>query len=234
MNCPSCSGLMTSMTLEGHVGTTVAIDACESCALFWFDRYESLQLAPGSTLKLFRLIGERTATTQAAIATFLHCPRCTLRLIPTHDRQRSTPFEYWRCDREDGRLITFFNFLREKDFIRPLSPSQIEELRQNIDIVKCSNCGAPVDLVRTSACAHCGSPLSMLDMKQAEHLIEQLKHAAVPKPIDPDLPLKLQQARREVEQAFSAPGHDWMHRASTAGLVEAGLGVVLGWLKDES
>src|SRR5262249_35012289 len=153
--------------------------------------------------------------------TFLRCPRCTLRLIPTHDRQRATPFEYWRCDREDGRLITFFNFLREKDFIRPLSPSQLEELRQNIDIVKCSNCGAPVDLVRTSACAHCGSPLSMLDMKQAEHLIQQLKDAAAPKPIDSDLPLKLLQARHEVEQAFSAPGHDWMHRASSAGLVEA-------------
>jgi hypothetical protein len=225
---------MMALSLEGHSGTTVAIDACPACALFWFDRYESLQLAPGSTLKLFRMISERPAAEQTPIATFLHCPRCTMRLIPTHDRQRATAFEYWRCDREDGRLITFFNFLREKDFIRPLSPDQLAELRENIDIVKCSNCGAPVDLVRTSACAHCGSPLSMLDMKQAERLIEQLKQAAEPKLIDASLPQQLAQARHEVEQAFSAPGHDWMHRASTTGLVEAGLGVVLGWLKGES
>jgi len=30
------------------------------------------------------------------------------------------------------------DFLREKDFIHPLSPQQINELRKNIQIVKCS------------------------------------------------------------------------------------------------
>ena len=81
-------------------------------------------------------------------------------------------------------------------------------------------------------CAHCGSALSMLDLKQAERLLRELQQAANAGPVDPELPLKLKAARREVEDAFSAPTHDWLHRASTAGIVEAGLGVVLGWLKD--
>src|SRR4051794_33479517 len=137
MICPNCAAPMTAMTLDAHLGTTVTIDLCEPCQLFWFDRYETLKLTTASILKLFTLIGQRTLRGGApmrgvglqprlddgpkAMSKLLQCPCCGRALVPTHDRQRTTPFEYWRCDAEHGRLMTFFNFLREKDFVRPLS-----------------------------------------------------------------------------------------------------------------
>lgn len=232
MKCPSCAEVMAGLTLDGHSGTTVAIDVCTGCQAFWFDPRESLQLTPGSTLKLFTLIGEQSARRKAAPAAVLRCPRCASRLLTTHDRQRSTPFRYWRCDHGHGRFITFFEFLREKDFIRPLTPGQIAELRQTIQTLNCSNCGAAIDLAAGGACAHCGSPVSMLDMKQAEQLVSQLRKASEPRPIDPALPLELARARRDVEASFASAGsgREWWREASGSGLVEAGLSAVARWL----
>jgi hypothetical protein len=227
--CPSCGAAMTGMPLAGRLGAHITIDACTECQVFWFDTHENLQLAPGSTLKLFKLIGDHSAR-KPPLSPVLKCPRCRVHLLNTHDRQRNTPFEYWRCKLEHGRLETFFNFLREKDFIRPLSPQQIEELRQNVQTVNCSNCGAPVDLAVRSACTHCGSALSMLDMKQAERLIAELRSADTPRPVDPDLPLKLARVRNDVDGLFPRPGTAWWVDVSSAGLVEAGLNVVMEWL----
>jgi DNA-directed RNA polymerase subunit RPC12/RpoP len=225
---------MTALTLEGHSGATVTVDLCEACQAFWFDAYESLQLSPGSTLKLFTRIGELSKATKPAISPVLRCPRCQSHLLPTHDRQRDTPFDYWRCDHGHGRFITSFNFLREKNFIKPLSAPELEELRRNVQTVTCSNCGGPVDVTQGSTCPHCGSPLSIVDMKQAQTLVSQLRDAASPKPIDPLLPLNLARARREVEEAFAAFDHQndtWWRDASSTGLVEAGFAALARWIK---
>jgi DNA-directed RNA polymerase subunit RPC12/RpoP len=224
---------MTAMTLDSHSGASITIDLCEVCQAFWFDGYESLQLSPGSTLKVFTRIGDLSKGAKPTLSPVLHCPRCRGRLLTTHDRQRDTPFEYWRCDNGHGRFITSFNFLREKNFIRPLSAAQLEELRRNVQTVNCSNCGAPVDVTRGSVCPHCGSPLSMVDMKQAQTLVAQLREAATPKPIDPMLPINLARARQEVEEAFAEyeRGDRWWRDASSSGLVEAGFAAISRWLK---
>lgn len=224
---------MTVQTLEGHLGRNVEIDSCPACQAFWFDRTENLQLSPASTLKLFALIGETSLQRRAPIPRLLRCPRCRSRLLDIHDMQRNAAFTYWRCPHEHGRFTTFFEFLREKNFIRPLSALQIEELRRNVQTLNCSNCGGPIDLARGSSCAHCGSPLSMLDMKQAEEVVAQLRRASEPRSIDPALPLELARARREVEAAFagSATAPDWWSDASTLGLVEAGLTAVARLLR---
>jgi hypothetical protein len=219
---------MESIQLEGHTGTPLVIDSCRTCQGFWFDPHESLKLAPAATLRLFTLIGE-TPKGRTQLATVLRCPRCRAQLALTHDLQRNTPFRYWKCPSQHGRFITFFEFLREKDFIRPLSARQLEELRRNVQSVNCSNCGGPVDLARTSACDHCGTPLSILDLEQAGQIVEQLKRAAEPRPIDPALPLELMRARREVEALF-ADDADWLKNAASTGLVEAGFGAVMAWL----
>jgi len=233
MNCPSCGAGMETESLEGHQGTPIAIDLCRPCQMFWFDTHESLQLSPGAVLKLFRLIGEHALAARPLAAGRPACPRCGLRLLLTHDQQRSTKFQYLRCDRGHGRLITFVDFLREKDFIKPLSAQQIEELRQHVQTVNCSNCGAPIDLAKRSSCAHCGSPLSMLDMKQAGALVAALRESEQPRPIDPALPLYLERARRDVDAAFAAferrPG--WFDDVSEGGLVAAGLSSLARWLK---
>lgn len=221
------------MTLEGHQGKSVVIDRCTPCQAFWFDKWESLQLSPGSTLSLLQLIGEEKPGGPAAFAQEMRCPRCAVPLRPTQDMQRNTRFQYFRCNNEHGRFIRFFEFLREKDFIRALSPQQIAELRKHIRSVNCSNCGGPVDLDAGAACGHCGSPLSMLDMEQPQRLIAQLKEAAAPKPIDPALPFELLKAKRDVNLLFGDVQSDpmWWTDLSSSNLVQACLGSVSRWLK---
>jgi DNA-directed RNA polymerase subunit RPC12/RpoP len=133
------------MNLDSRLGRPIAVDACTICGMFWFDDLESPQLSPGSILKLFQLIGDGAASPRPARPTALRCPRCGGHLLVTHDAQRQTAFEYWRCDAGHGRLISFYNFLREKNFIRPLSPAQLRELRDNLQTVRCSSCGAPLE-----------------------------------------------------------------------------------------
>src|SRR5262245_49822228 len=90
MDCPNCRAAMTSLTLDGHLSTPVSIDVCLPCQAIWFDGYESLQLSPASVLKLFRLIGEQPHGTAVKLSDMARCPRCELRLMPTHDMQRAT------------------------------------------------------------------------------------------------------------------------------------------------
>src|SRR5262249_38286884 len=151
------------------------------------------------TLKLMKFIGEHSGTGRAGSAETLQCPRCADHLAFTHDLQGNTRFTYWRCE-EHGRFIGFLDFLREKSFIRALSQEDIAKLRENIQILNCSHCGGPIDLVKSSACEHCHSPISMLDMRQPQQLLSQLKNAAVPKAIDPMLPLEMARAKRETER----------------------------------
>ena len=230
---------MQERTFDGHAGRPVAIDVCLPCQSFWFDAHESVQLSPGGTLALFRLIGEHGGRRPFSNADVAKCPHCKARLRLTQDMQRATRFSYLKCPNGHGRLTTFFDFLREKDFIRPLTPQQIEELRRNVQSVNCANCGAPVDVTVGAACAHCGSPLSMLDLKQAERLVEQLQKAEdrAHQPVDPTLPIELERVRRQTERVFAGFRNDevWTSVASSAGadlnLVTAGLSLVARWLK---
>ena len=222
---------MTTLTLDGHSGAHVTIDLCAGCQVFWFDQFESLQLSPGATLQLMKVIGEHPAG-KTALANVLRCPRCADRLLLTHDIQRNMRFIYWRCGNEHGKLIVFFEFLKEKNFIHPLSPKQIQELRQNIQILNCSNCGAPINLESDSACPFCHSPITMLDMQQPQLLLAQLKEAAGPRPVDPALPMKLALTEPQMEASLSPNenDHEWWSDARSSGLVQAGLNTVGRWL----
>ena len=236
MNCPRCAAPMQTHLLDGHLGREVQIDVCAACQSAWFDTRENLQLTPGATLSMFRLIGERGGRPSPHEHDLAKCPRCQAKLRRTHDMQRATRFEYFRCPNDHGRFITFFNFLKEKDFIKPLTPAQIVELRSSVDTVNCSNCGAPVDLAKGSVCSHCGAALSMLDLQHAERLVTQLKNAdRTDKPVDPALPLALARARREADEAFRGSGHEWWDDdRRSLGLVGAGLSQLFRLLKPDS
>jgi uncharacterized protein YbaR (Trm112 family) len=225
---------MEAQTLTGHNGRSVAIDVCFPCQSLWFDTHESLALTPASTLLLFRVIGEHTGRPNPTAADLVRCPRCKGRLRITTDMQRQTRFQYLRCPNNHGRLTTFLEFLKEKQFIRALNSQQVAELRANVQVINCSNCGAPVDLGKASACGHCGSPLSMLDLKQAQTLVEQLQKAdRSGQPIDPALPLNLERARRETEANFAGLVRDtsFLEDISATDLVSAGLQAFARWLK---
>ena len=75
----------------------------------------------------------------------------------------------------------------------------------------------------------------MLDMKQPQRMLEQLKQAAAPKPIDPALPMKLASAKLELETSLA--DHDrspeWWSDAASYGLVQAGLNAVTRWLSEK-
>jgi hypothetical protein len=225
---------MTERLLHGHLGTTVTIDICLPCQAFWFDGRESLQLSPGSTLQLFETIGEQATAPRHPVSPGARCPRCGGALELVSDLQRNTRFQYRRCPGRHGRFITFFDFLREKNFVKPLSGAQIAELRQHVRAVNCSNCGASVDLAEGTACRHCGSPLSMIDMRQAEALLTQLRQATrAPGQVDPTLSLRLEQARRQTNASFAAieQSPSWFNDVSSIGLVGAGLSAISRWMK---
>jgi endogenous inhibitor of DNA gyrase (YacG/DUF329 family) len=235
MKCPGCGTEMTAMTLDRRLGGQVTIDVCTGCQGFWFDHFESLQLSAGSTLKLMKFIGEHPSQVKRSLPDTMRCPRCATTLRLAHDMQGNTPFTYWRCASDDGHFIAFLEFLKEKNFIHRLSPEQIKELRQNVQFVNCSSCGASINLESNSACPYCHAPISMLDMKQPQRMLDQLKHAAEPRPFDPALPMKLASAKLELETSLA--DHDrspeWWSDAASSGLVQAGLSAVARWLSDK-
>ena len=148
MNCANCVTPMTTMTLDAHLSVPIQIELCTSCQAFWFDKYESLKLSAGSILQLMKLIGENSGVRPSMVSGALKCPRCSETLRLTNDMQRTTRFSYWRCGNEHGKFIRFFDFLKEKNFVRPMPPEDFEQLKKNVQMVNCSNCGGPIELAR--------------------------------------------------------------------------------------
>jgi hypothetical protein len=72
----------------------------------------------------------------------------------------------------------------------------------------------------------------MLDIKQAETLVAQLRRADEPRPLDPTLPLQLERARREVDAAFGGrPGHNiWLSQVPSSSVFGATLSVLARFL----
>jgi uncharacterized protein YbaR (Trm112 family) len=240
MNCPGCSQAMASESLERYYTGPVTIEICHACAVLWFDRLENLVLAPAAVLRLFVIMNDNRPAQRNPLGDNLACPRCHAKLALTHDMQRNTRFQYWRCPAEHGHLITFFDFLREKNFVRPLSPAEIAELKKNVRTVTCSSCGAPVDLNAGAACPYCRAPLSMLDAKQVDTVVAVLKEEEAKRqagehgPIDPDLALRLIKDRIEVGHTMdrpSTPSFTLDLSAVSGGLVEAGLAALVSLLK---
>jgi hypothetical protein len=232
VNCPNCSVQMTTMTLDAHLSTPIAIDLCTACQSFWFDKYESLKLSPASVLQLMKLIGEHAEAGSPIVPGTLQCPRCSTHLLPTNDIQRATRFSYWRCSNDHGKFIRFLDFLKEKNFICPMPASQIEELKKSIRTINCSNCGASIDLAASSSCTHCGSAISILDTKRAQQTLAQLRQAAEPRRMDPALPLELERVKRDVERSFGPieSGRDPWGDGSSSDLVQEVFDTVARWL----
>jgi hypothetical protein len=145
---------------------------------------------------------------------------------------RNVRFVYWQCPNQHGHFIGFFEFLKEKNFIHPLSPAEIQHLRESVQTVNCSSCGAAIDLRATSACPFCHSPIAILDLKQQQQMLAQLKEAAAAQPVDPMLPLKLATAKAQTSALFDVHDAEWWEDARSGDLVQAGLNAVARWLAD--
>jgi hypothetical protein len=201
VDCPACKTAMDAPSFERPYGQRVTIDVCRRCQCLWFDDQEFLQLTAGATLELVASVADDRAVTRGPWSSAVRCPRCHLRLAETHDIQRSTRFTYHRCPAGHGRLLTYYQFLRAKNFVRPLSEEEVRELRAHIQQINCANCGAPVNVERNAVCGFCRTPLAIIDPDQVKKTLGELKAAAEEKKsVDPALPVTLALERLRIER----------------------------------
>ena len=170
---------MLTRSFERKITGEVELDLCFTCQGIWFDEYESLQLAPASVIMLFKLIHEHRDEQSLPLASVLRCPRCEDRLIESQDRVKSGLFVYLRCLQQHGRFITFAQFMIEKGFVRQLTGAEIDQLKLRIGVVRCTGCGAPVDIRKDSACTHCRSPIAILDPQAVEAALAGYQQVAM-------------------------------------------------------
>jgi len=218
--CPGCGASMGSLVLERTPHGEVVVDLCMRCHALWFDAFESVRLTPAATLALFeavRAAAEPVRTEQTSLA----CPRCRAALVETRDLRHTTRFVYWRCPRAHGRFTPFVQFLREKDLLRPLAPREIERLKVHVRSIRCTGCGAPVDLSRDARCPYCAGPIEAFDVGAAAATVRALEERTTsPARIDVDA----------LADALLGAGAPRRRAGSPLDLVETGLQVLATWL----
>ena len=111
------------------------------------------------------------------VANRLNCPRCSDALVLSYDLSKSGRFSYFRCAKGDGRFTPFFQFLREKQFVRSLTPAELQRVRSQVRQISCSQCGAPIDLEHASECKFCHAPVSFLDPSAVEKAVQMWSEA---------------------------------------------------------
>jgi ribosomal protein S27AE len=168
---------MDGVKIAGLYGPDVEVDLCFACSVIWFDKRESIHLSAGGTLRLFRVLHEHHEDPRNALGSRLGCPRCSDVLSLTHDIGKGGRFSYYACPDRHGRLTPFSEFLKEKQFVRILNPLEQQRLLADVKQVRCSSCGAPVDLANGFQCGHCGAPITVLDPDAVEKTLRELETA---------------------------------------------------------
>jgi hypothetical protein len=205
IDCPNCHSPMTPQTAQvfGAIPHPVEVDSCQHCNLFWFDRSENAALTPDAVLGLFQLVGQAGAPDRS-LSSAPACPRCRHSLAFTHDLQRNVRFTYWRCANGDGQLITFGQFLAEKNLIRPPSAGELAKLKATVRQVSCSQCGAPINLQTDSACTHCGAAVMLIDPDGIAKALHELKSGADERPSNEQAAAKVVLSDAQINALFDA------------------------------
>lgn len=159
---------MRGQDLEHIYHGLVHVEVCFVCSGIWFDHLASAQLAPAGVIELFKEIHAHQDVPRRPFAPQLSCPHCHDALVLTHDLGKAGRFSYHRCLRGDGRFTPFFQFLREKQFVRNLTVPELQRVRAQVRQISCSECGAPIDLEHSSECQYCHAPVSFLDPEAVE------------------------------------------------------------------
>lgn len=169
---------MESLTIQGRDSAEMTLDVCFTCQGIWFDRHESQQMPASGVLELFRLIHNRSKALSRPWSRELHCPRCATDLTTTLDLCKNGKFSYFHCPNQHGRFTAFAAFLIEKGFVRQLTAQEIRTLPVDVTSVKCSSCGAPIDIRKESVCAFCHMPVVVLDHQAVEKALNALQASA--------------------------------------------------------
>ena len=237
---------MEAVALSSHIGTGVTIDICWPCHLIWFDHLESTSLSPASVIELFKRIHEAREAERNQVSLNMRCPTCDGGLKLTNDLGKNGRFSYYRCDAGDGRATSFTQFLREKNFIRSLSTSEIKTLSVQVKQIRCSSCGGSIDLERDMACSHCGAAIAVLDRDAVDKALAALAAKEASWPVAASLPPRaedaaiealLQRARVPSPRGQAAGiSNDWLADAASWGqsadLISSGISVLVESLFD--
>ena len=168
---------MQTQDFERVASGTVRVALCFPCAGIWFDHMASVELAPAAVIELFKEIQSHRDDARQPVANRLNCPRCGDALVSTSDLSKAGRFSYSRCTRGDGRFTPFFQFLREKQFVRSLTPAELQRVRSQVRQICCSQCGAPIDLEHSTECRYCHAPVSFLDPGAVEKALQMWSEA---------------------------------------------------------
>ena len=210
--CPSCRQTMLAKKFPRNTQGEVELDFCFACQGIWFDEYESVQIAPGGVIDLFKLLHEHRDEPRQPLAEPLACPRCNEKLLHGLDvAKHGGQFNYHRCLQKHGRFITFAQFMTEKGFVRQLNPVEINELAARVGTINCSGCGAPVDIRKDHACGHCRAPIAILDPQAVEQALARYQAAEVKRTAPPDVDMmadailmrEKEKSRRQREKRIS-------------------------------
>lgn len=174
LTCPSCRSAMQTFRSPRKTDGELTIDLCFACQAVWFDEFESLQMAPSGVLDLFRQINDHRDDPRQPWGDALDCPRCERRLSQSFDLCKNGRFTYHRCSQEHGRFTAFSAFLMEKGFVRQMKGEEIAEMAKKVQTIRCSGCGAPVDIRREAVCGHCRSPIVILDPQAVDKALAGL------------------------------------------------------------
>ena len=203
--CPGCSRAMTSIMLPRDPLAPLPVDTCDTCQAVWLDATESVQMTPGAVLSMFRVIAASKPAERHSYPALLPCPRCTTPLSLTQDIQHTTRFTYYRCRYDHGRFTPYVQFLREKNFIRPIDNAEIERLRAVVTTVRCVSCGGPVPLERNAVCPYCGAPIMLLDPNAVERAVDRLQtqeaKRTAPPALSGDAVIAIANVERELAKA---------------------------------
>ncbi|MDB5806370.1 MAG: hypothetical protein JWN73_3692 [Betaproteobacteria bacterium] len=167
LRCPSCLQPMAARVYPKVYNGEETLDVCWSCQGIWFDARESVQLAPAGVVQLFKEIHENTEASRP-LGDKLKCTRCAETLVYRQDLTKGGRISYYFCPGEHGRFTPFTQFMIEKGFIRSLNKVEIAALAAKIETIRCSGCGAPVDLRHDTACPFCKAPIAVLDAGAVE------------------------------------------------------------------
>ncbi|MGE5385783.1 MAG: zf-TFIIB domain-containing protein [Betaproteobacteria bacterium] len=237
LHCPACEAPMQTFSCKRKLEGELTLDLCFACQGIWFDEFESLQMAPAGVLELFKLIHAHHDDPRQPWHDVLDCPRCRERMLQGFDLSKNGRFSYHRCLQGHGRFTAFSAFMTEKGFVRQLNGAEIAALAQKIQIIRCSGCGAPVDIRTETVCGHCRAPIAILDPQAVEKALSGLNQAAAREErVDPEafadallanerLKSKLQRERAQA----SSIGVDVVD-FDIADLVTGGIGLLVGLL----
>ena len=182
--CPSCRAPLYGEDLACHEGLPLDIEICFACRGLWFDRGESQRLGAESVARLFTRLHEHRSDALTPLAQTLVCPSCRQALTRGFDIVKHGRYITFRCPQGHGRFSPFASFFIEKGFVRLLSPQEVGELAERVRVIRCTSCGAPVDIRKDHACPYCHSAFSLLDPKAVEtalaHYAGQHRAAATP------------------------------------------------------